>query len=128
MHRSPNEAIRNVLGGTVFRQPIICKNVLHLVPGGLWCRGWFDNMPEEHKFAESVERVGVVAVKTGQVTKDIALLIGSFLASLHTKGIPRCDGWQTVADDGSLRSNLSVVLTGWRRFLKRTPPPAALRR
>ena len=33
MWRSPNGTIRNILGGTVFREPIICKNVPRLVPG-----------------------------------------------------------------------------------------------
>ncbi len=33
MWRSPNGTIRNILGGTVFRQPIIMKNVPRLVPG-----------------------------------------------------------------------------------------------
>ena len=33
MWLSPNGTIRNILGGTVFRQPIICKNVPRLVPG-----------------------------------------------------------------------------------------------
>ena len=33
MWRSPNGTIRNILGGTVFRQPIICQNVPRLVPG-----------------------------------------------------------------------------------------------
>ena len=33
MWRSPNGTIRNILGGTVFRQPIIIKNVPRLVPG-----------------------------------------------------------------------------------------------
>ena len=33
MYRSPNGTIRNILGGTVFRQPIIAKNVPRLVPG-----------------------------------------------------------------------------------------------
>jgi len=33
MWRSPNGTIRNILGGTVFRQPIICRNVPRLVPG-----------------------------------------------------------------------------------------------
>ena len=32
MWRSPNGSIRNILGGTVFRQPIICKNIPKLVP------------------------------------------------------------------------------------------------
>ena len=33
MWRSPNGTIRNIIGGTIFRQPIICKNVPRLVPG-----------------------------------------------------------------------------------------------
>ena len=36
MWRSPNGTIRNILGGVVFRAPIICKNVPRLVPG--WTR------------------------------------------------------------------------------------------
>jgi len=32
MWRSPNGTIRNILGGTIFREPIICKNVPR------WCR------------------------------------------------------------------------------------------
>ena len=33
MWKSPNGTIRNILGGTVFREPIICQNVPRLVPG-----------------------------------------------------------------------------------------------
>src|ERR1700674_1741581 len=33
MYLSPNGTIRNILGGTIFREPIICKNVPRLVPG-----------------------------------------------------------------------------------------------
>ena len=36
MWKSPNGTIRNILDGTVFRQPIICKNVPRLIPG--WTR------------------------------------------------------------------------------------------
>ena len=36
MYRSPNGTIRNILGGVVFRSPIICKNIPRLVPG--WTR------------------------------------------------------------------------------------------
>ncbi|WP_084862115.1 NADP-dependent isocitrate dehydrogenase [Salibaculum halophilum] len=36
MWRSPNGTIRNILGGVVFRAPIICRNVPRLVPG--WTR------------------------------------------------------------------------------------------
>ncbi|MDP6474672.1 MAG: NADP-dependent isocitrate dehydrogenase [Alphaproteobacteria bacterium] len=33
MWRSPNGTIRNILGGTVFREPILCSNIPRLVPG-----------------------------------------------------------------------------------------------
>ena len=33
MYRSPNGTLRNIIGGTIFRQPILCKNVPRLVPG-----------------------------------------------------------------------------------------------
>ncbi|MGD1871006.1 MAG: NADP-dependent isocitrate dehydrogenase [Neomegalonema sp.] len=33
MYRSPNGTLRNILGGVIFREPIICKNVPRLVPG-----------------------------------------------------------------------------------------------
>jgi isocitrate dehydrogenase len=36
MWRSPNGTIRNILGGVIFREPIICRNVPRLVPG--WIR------------------------------------------------------------------------------------------
>ncbi len=36
MYRSPNGTIRNILGGVIFREPIICRNVPRLVPG--WTR------------------------------------------------------------------------------------------
>ncbi|MGO4908708.1 NADP-dependent isocitrate dehydrogenase [Pseudorhodobacter sp. W20_MBD10_FR17] len=36
MWRSPNGTIRNILGGVIFREPIICQNVPRLVPG--WTR------------------------------------------------------------------------------------------
>src|SRR6201988_3126215 len=33
MWKSPNGTVRNILGGTIFREPIVCKNVPRLVPG-----------------------------------------------------------------------------------------------
>ncbi|MGE0651815.1 MAG: NADP-dependent isocitrate dehydrogenase [Alphaproteobacteria bacterium] len=36
MYRSPNGTIRNIIGGTIFREPIVCQNVPRLVPG--WTR------------------------------------------------------------------------------------------
>ena len=33
MWRSPNGTIRNIIGGTIFREPLVCRNVPRLVPG-----------------------------------------------------------------------------------------------
>ena len=43
---------------------------------GLMYRGKFDNTPEVVKFAETLERVCIETVEKGQMTKDLALLIG----------------------------------------------------
>jgi isocitrate dehydrogenase len=44
--------------------------------GGLKFRGKFDGTPEVTKFAETLERVCVETVEQGQMTKDLAILIG----------------------------------------------------
>jgi isocitrate dehydrogenase len=38
MYPSPNGTIRNILGGVIFREPIICKNVPRLVPGSIFLK------------------------------------------------------------------------------------------
>jgi len=44
--------------------------------GGLKYRGKFDDTPEVVKFAETLERVCVETVERGQMTKDLAILVG----------------------------------------------------
>ncbi|WP_323992218.1 NADP-dependent isocitrate dehydrogenase [Nguyenibacter sp. L1] len=60
---------------------------------GLAYRGRFDNTPEVTRFAETLERVCIETVEAGQMTKDLALLVGpdtkwlttqDFLAALDT--------------------------------------------
>ncbi|MBF0268919.1 MAG: NADP-dependent isocitrate dehydrogenase [Alphaproteobacteria bacterium] len=43
---------------------------------GLYYRGQFDGQPEVQKFAETLERVCIETVEGGQMTKDLAILIG----------------------------------------------------
>jgi isocitrate dehydrogenase len=43
---------------------------------GLYYRGKFDNTPEVIKFAEALEAVCVETVEAGDMTKDLAILIG----------------------------------------------------
>ncbi len=60
MYPSPNGTIRNILGGTVFREPIICKNVPRLIPG--WtkpiCIG-------RHAFGDQYKATDIVVKEKG---------------------------------------------------------------
>jgi isocitrate dehydrogenase len=63
MWRSPNGTIRNILGGTVFREPIIIKNIPRLVPG--WtkpiCIG-------RHAFGDQYKATDFVTKGKGKLT------------------------------------------------------------
>ena len=72
MYRSPNGTIRNILGGTVFRQPIICRNVPRLVPG------W--TMPiviGRHAFGDQYRATDMVVPGAGTLTMTFAPADGS---------------------------------------------------
>ena len=53
--------------------------------GGLKFRGKFDNTPEVVRFAETLERVCIRTVEQGQMTKDLAILIGPEQAWMTTE-------------------------------------------
>jgi isocitrate dehydrogenase len=53
--------------------------------GGLKYRGKFDHTPEVVKFAETLERVCVETVESGQMTKDLAILVGPEQAWMTTE-------------------------------------------
>ena len=63
MWRSPNGTIRNILGGTVFREPIICENVPRLVPG------WTQPMViGRHAFGDQYRATDFVVPGPGKLT------------------------------------------------------------
>ena len=63
MYRSPNGTIRNILGGTVFREPIICSNVPRLVPG------WTDPIViGRHAFGDQYRATDMVVKGPGKLT------------------------------------------------------------
>ena len=63
MWRSPNGTIRNILGGTVFREPIICRNVPRLVPG------WTDPIViGRHAFGDQYRATDFVVPGPGRLT------------------------------------------------------------
>ena len=63
MWRSPNGTIRNILGGTVFRQPIIAKNVPRLVPG--WTK---PIVIGRHAFGDQYRATDVLIPSAGKLT------------------------------------------------------------
>ncbi|MEH6547831.1 MAG: NADP-dependent isocitrate dehydrogenase, partial [Sneathiella sp.] len=63
MYRSPNGTIRNILGGTVFREPIICANVPRLVPG------WTDPIViGRHAFGDQYRATDMLIPGPGKLT------------------------------------------------------------
>src|SRR6266508_44124 len=63
MWRSPNGTIRNILDGTIFREPIVCKNVPRLVPN------W--NLPivvARHGFGDQYRATDFVTKGKGKLT------------------------------------------------------------
>ena len=63
MWKSPNGTIRNILDGTVFRQPIICKNVPRLIPG--WTR---PIVIGRHAFGDQYRATDFVVPGPGKLT------------------------------------------------------------
>ncbi|MFP4539225.1 MAG: NADP-dependent isocitrate dehydrogenase [Dichotomicrobium sp.] len=63
MWRSPNGTIRNIIGGVVFREPIICRNVPRLVPG--WTHPIIIG---RHAFADQYRATDFVVPGPGKLT------------------------------------------------------------
>jgi isocitrate dehydrogenase len=63
MWKSPNGTIRNIIGGTIFREPIICKNVPRLVPG--WTR---PIVVGRHAFGDQYKATDFVVPGPGKLT------------------------------------------------------------
>ncbi len=67
MWKSPNGTIRNILGGTVFREPIICRNVPRLVPG--WTK---PIVIGRHAFGDQYRATDVKLPGPGKLTMTFA--------------------------------------------------------
>jgi isocitrate dehydrogenase len=63
MWRSPNGTIRNILGGTVFREPILCRNIPRLVPG--WTKSIVIG---RHAFGDQYRATDFVVPGKGKLT------------------------------------------------------------
>jgi isocitrate dehydrogenase len=63
MWKSPNGTIRNIIGGTIFREPIICRNVPRLVPG--WTK---PIVVGRHAFGDQYKATDFVVPGAGTLT------------------------------------------------------------
>ncbi len=63
MYRSPNGTIRNILGGVIFREPIVLKNVPRLVPG--WTRPF---VVGRHAFGDQYRATDFLVPGKGKLT------------------------------------------------------------
>ena len=71
--------------------------------GGLKYRGKFDETPEVERFAETLEKVCIKTVESGQMTKDLALLIGPEQAWMTTEQFFE-----------AIRANLETEMGNWK--------------
>ena len=84
MWRSPNGTIRNILGGTVFREPILCKNVPRLVPG------WTQPMViGRHAFGDQYRATDFVVPAAGTLTMTFTPADGSAPMEFNVFDFPK---------------------------------------
>ena len=91
MWRSPNGTIRNILGGVVFREPIICSNIPRLVPGwtkpiviGRHAHG------DQYKATDfKVPGAGTITMTPGTLSAELAADGGALL--VHGLDVPDPD-------------------------------------
>src|SRR3954464_15209315 len=99
MWKSPNGTIRNIIGGTIFREPIICSNVPRLVPG--WTR---PIVIGRHAFGDQYKATDFVVPGAGTLTMTFTPKDGSEPMEFDIFDFP--DGGVAVGMynlDGSIR-------------------------
>jgi isocitrate dehydrogenase len=103
MYKSPNGTIRNILGGTVFRQPILAKNVPRLVPG--WTQ---PIVIGRHAFGDQYRATDMVIKGPGKLTMTFQPADGSDAISHEVYDFP--DGGVAMA-----MYNLDESIRGFAR-------------
>jgi len=87
MWKSPNGTIRNILGGTVFREPIVTKNIPRLVPG--WTRPITIG---RHAFGDQYRSTDFVVTKPGKFDVVFTPSDGSKPTNYHVFDFPKGGG------------------------------------
>jgi isocitrate dehydrogenase len=83
MYRSPNGTIRNILGGVIFREPIVIKNVPRLVPG--WTK---PIVIGRHAFGDQYRATDMVVPGEGKLTLTFTPTDGSEPVELEVYDFP----------------------------------------
>ena len=92
MWKSPNGTIRNILGGTIFREPIVMSNVPRLVPG--WTK---PIVVARHAFGDQYKATDFKVPGAGTLTVTFtrktapSRLSTSFTIMALTAELPRCN-------------------------------------
>jgi isocitrate dehydrogenase len=118
MYKSPNGTLRNIIGGTIFREPIICKNVPRLVPT------WTQTIViGRHAYGDQYAATDFVVPGAGTVTmtftpKDGGAAVTRTLFDFPTAGVAM--GMYNLDDSitGFARSCFNfAVQRGWPLYL-----------
>jgi isocitrate dehydrogenase len=118
MWKSPNGTIRNIIGGTVFRQPIICKNIPRLVPG--WTK---PIVIGRHAFGDQYRATDFLVPSAGKLTMRFEPADGSPAVEYKVFDFPSsgCAMGMYNLDEsirGFARSCMNYGLTlGWPVYL-----------
>jgi isocitrate dehydrogenase len=83
MYRSPNGTIRNILGGVIFREPIVISNIPRLVPG--WTK---PIVIGRHAFGDQYRATDFVVPGAGSVTMTYTPADGSAPVELEVANFP----------------------------------------
>ena len=83
MYRSPNGTIRNILGGVIFREPIIMRNVPRLVPG--WTK---PIVVGRHAFGDQYRATDIKVPGEGRLTLTFTPKDGSTPMELNVFDFP----------------------------------------
>src|ERR1017187_1861170 len=99
MYRSPNGTIRNILGGVIFREPIVISNIPRLVPG--WTK---PIVIGRHAFGDQYRATDMVVPGEGKLTLTFAPTDGSQPIELDVYDFPGGGGALAMYNlDSSIR-------------------------
>ena len=110
MYKSPNGTIRNILGGVIFREPIVIANIPRLVPG--WTK---PIVIGRHAFGDQYRATDMVIPGEGALTLTYTPADGSEPIELDVYDFPGGDGDGDVQPrrlDPRLRARVDAIRPG----------------